>query len=756
MLIMNRLFSIMLFLILLSNVCWAGGNKEKDVKPTPQVQQQQVQPAQPSASKYWTGDGGKGISLAILAPKATGLAENQNYLPALVQGEFVSNFTGYSAISVLDRQSLDNQYAELFSGYYDDNAEGIYDLGKLAPTNYIMGGNITRTATGYALQMQITRTEDKMTTASYSGTFTFAELDNLTGIRRSSLELLQKMGVTLTALAQGELTKAETGNRVNAQTALARGITAQRQGTEVAALSYFFQAAAFEPSLVEAVNRSSILAANISSGNIGEDVRNDIQWRRDWVTRLTETEQYFDNFNKTQSMPYTLFYKSEIKQGVINYQNETVNLSIETILRCNTNLPSSITKALQTIYNGLEATKRKDVWGLGNWPRQGVTNLKPFERRSKNFAVVVELLNSQNKVISRQTIQVGGYWELTLDSKPIDYRISADDKKTVNFNVNANDITDNLTIRIASVNGIDIQTATQSGVLQIISLPADKFNFFNDCIINRNGEIVYKGKDKTIILDTIWDEPIITINRFVIENKGDVSTLIIGDNVRTIGNEAFANNRLRNVIIGNNVTVIGNRAFINNWLEKITIGNNVKTIGDEAFSGTAPRFTGHPAPGESYTQVSGRGNSLTQVVIPNSVQKIGERAFALNLLTSISIPDNVISIGKEAFFHNPIRTIIIGNGVTSIIDLFNTCDVRYINNNKDIQNFPNTSSSDTIVSVTIGSNVLVPTVETIRNSNRNNLGEWRFATEFGDFYNRNKNKAGIYTYEHGSWRYRPQ
>jgi hypothetical protein len=102
-------------------------------------------------SPAYTGDGGKGRSIAILAPTGTGLAENQNYLPTLVQGEFVSNFSGYSAISVLDRVSLDEQYAELLSGYYDDDAKAGQDLGHLPPTEYIMSGSITKTATGYAL-----------------------------------------------------------------------------------------------------------------------------------------------------------------------------------------------------------------------------------------------------------------------------------------------------------------------------------------------------------------------------------------------------------------------------------------------------------------------------------------------------------------------------------------------------------------------------------------------------------------------------
>jgi hypothetical protein len=429
------------------------------------------------APSYWIGEGGRGISIAILAPKATGLEENQSYIPALVQGEFVSNFSGYSAISILDRERLDDQYAELLSGYYDDNAEAGLDLGHLTPTTHIMGGSITRTATGYALQIQITKTADKMTTASYSGTFTFMELDNLTGIRRASLELLQKMGVTLTENAQQELAGAAAENRVTAQTALAQGITAQRQGTEVAALSYYFQAANDDPSLVEAVNRSSILNANISSGNIGNDVRNDIAWRRDWIARLAEAEQFFDSFSRTHSISYTLFYVSDkITQGAINYTNETVNLSIETRLHSSSIWRLSIERALQAVYDGLNATRRKDTWGLAGWPRQGVTNLNAFARRSQNFSVVFELLNDHEKVIGRQTLQAGGYWELNSDRSRLVININADVRRIINFqNVNANDITDRMIIRVATVNGTAAETAAQNGILQIRAVSRNEF-----------------------------------------------------------------------------------------------------------------------------------------------------------------------------------------------------------------------------------------------------------------------------------------
>ena len=553
------------------------------------LQTQQSQ--QPQVAQNWIGDGGKGMSLAILAPQASGLADNQNYLPSLVQGEFVSNFSSYSAIAVLDRQSLDTQYAELLSGYYDDNAKAGQDLGHLTPTTYIMGGKITKTATGYALQMQITRTADKMTTASYSGTFAFADLDNFTGIRRASLDLLQKMGVTLTTKAQGELAGAATENRVNAQTALAKGITAQQQGTEVAALSYYYQASAYDPSMSEAVNRSSILNANISSGNIGNDVRNDIAWRKTWVARLTETEQFFDSFNKTASMPYTLFYVSnEIKQlGDVNYQNETITLTVDTHLHGSGIWTLSMERALQAVWDGLNATGRKDTWQLAGWPAGGVTNLNAFAGQRNTFSVVFELLNDQNKVIGRQTLQSNGSWSLNGGGRPV-INVSADDRETLKFqNVNANDISDKMTIRIASVNGVDAATAARNGILQMRAITRAEFDFNYEFRFVK-GEIqgathrpnIPAGYGIGIKLpDVIWDEPVVSIgnNAFADYNLTD---LILGNNVQSIGAGAFKNHHLTSIILPVSVNFIGEEAFYffyreneNTKIDHIVIGVNV-------------------------------------------------------------------------------------------------------------------------------------------------------------------------------------
>jgi len=280
-------------------------------------------------------------------------------------------------------------------------------------------------------------------------------------------------------------------------------------------LSYYFQAAAFDPSMAEAISRSAAVSANISSGNIGMDARNDIQWRKDWIARLTETEQYFDNLLKTASSSlYTLCYTSDLTQSNINYTNETIDISFLTVLRYSGQRINALNRALQavaSVQTGLDATGRKKEWGLDGWSRQTVTNLRPYDNLWKNFTVAVELVNSKNQIIGKQTFQASGTGNVVFGTSP-EIRISAGNIRTITFaNVKANDITDSLTIRIASVNGLDAKTAAQNGVLQIRLLTEAEWNFSNDFEF-KNGQITaYKGKGGTIVIDTVWGEPVTSI-----------------------------------------------------------------------------------------------------------------------------------------------------------------------------------------------------------------------------------------------------
>ncbi|MDR2583409.1 MAG: leucine-rich repeat protein [Fibromonadaceae bacterium] len=511
------------------------------------------------------------MKLAVLEPEGKGFSEDEQWMLSLTQSSIAGDFNKYSTITIIDRQNLEaimSEWKHSLSGMTSD--EDAIKIGNLANASHILTGRITKTPNAFMLELAITDAETGKRRASYPPkAVTLSSLENLSAIKEASADLLTQLGVNLTKSQLAELKGPAASAQVQAQTALAHGVVAERQGTSVAALSYYFQAATFDPSLKEAVNRSSVLNANISSGNMGDNVRNDIQWRKQWVDRLAETERFFDRFNKAKSMPYTLFYSKEINQGKINYQSETVAISIETYLYGSEVWAVSIERALQAVYDGLNATKRKDDWGLDRWPQRGVTELNAFERRSNNFSVVFELVNNQNKVIGRQALQAGGSWGLNWSGRPR-VEISNADRKTLDFqNVNANDITDNLTIRVASVNDVNAKTAVMNGVLQIKAITKSEADLYDSFRFSR-GEV--QG----------------FADRYAENAKGLViPNAIWGDPVTSIGKEAFKNAELTSVTIPNGVTSIGDEAFYehysgpfiskfnNRHLRRITIGTNV-------------------------------------------------------------------------------------------------------------------------------------------------------------------------------------
>ena len=582
------------------------------------------QPAQ--ASGFWTGNGGRDIRLAVLEPEGRGLSESEQWMLSLIQSSITGDFNKFSAMTIIDRQNLERIFAEWkesMSGAYSD--EGRIRIGQLANASHILTGTITQTPTALMLEFSVTDVTSGQRTASYSPRpVSPLALENLSAVKEASADLLRQLGVTLTVAGLEELKRVPNTARIQAEAALARGIFAQRQGTEVAALSYFFQAAAFDSSLFEAANRSSIMFANISSGNIGADIRNDIVWRRSWVARLTETEEIFHTLINVADPPYTLFYSTGIETGNINYQHETASLSIPINLSANGawfNAMNRSLQAAQAVLDGLSTTNRKNEWGLARWPRQGVSNTNPFASvKQYDIAVTFELVNEHGRVIGNQTIRLRPSFSINLNNYGrFTVSFTENTPSTVTFNaVRADDISDNLTIRVASVNEAPPQNARFA--ISAISREERQQNIFlrieRGVVLGFNPSLSANQRAQyrnLVIPSEAWDEPVIAI-----------------------GNGAFANQQLTSVTIPNSVASIGSNAFANNQLVSITIGNSVTSIGNEAFA----------------------NNRLTRVTIPNSVTSIGVRAFSGNNLT-ISIPNSDIIIDTRD--DQRYRTVRIGN-----------------------------------------------------------------------------------------------
>jgi TolB-like protein len=562
---------------------------------------------EPVRTTYWTGNGASDLSVAVLVPDGRGLAAGETYLPTMVQGVLVGDFTKFSAMKVLDRQNLEKVIAEGESGYYADESNFV-QLGNVANVQYILNGALQKTGQGFSLQLKITDAASGASKAAYTGNVPAAELEDLSGVKKASADLLTQLGVTLTEAGKTSLLGAADSSAVQAETALARGITAQRSGTVVEALSYYYEAAKFDPSLAEAASRGSVLSADIQGGNIGQNVRNDIQRRAAWVKTLDEAAAFFK-----QHPPYEIVYDPTLTQGNINYARETAEMSFKVKLINTTGF-----KIIYDLYQGLEKTGRRREWGIS-------VDSIIHEAIPYRYEITAALTNEDGETIGSTT----GRFEPKRGSFDADTEINYGFRQndfTLRFSgVNANKITDSLTVSIVSINGIDAKTAGAQGYMSVstedfAALAALGAPFRTEwSLFGGIGITGYTGPGGNLVIPPkISRWPVTSIGLGAFSQKG-LTSVIIGNSVTFIDMAAFSGNRLTSVTIGNSVTSIGRGAFSGNRLTSVTIGNSVTSIGREAFS----------------------GNQLTSVTIGNSVTSIGREAFLRNQLTSVTIPANV-------------------------------------------------------------------------------------------------------------------
>ncbi|MDR2093901.1 MAG: tetratricopeptide repeat protein [Treponema sp.] len=596
----------------------------------------------------YTGDGGKGASITIFAPESKGLADDQQYLPELVQGELMSNFSAYSAISVFDRMNLDKIYSEALSGYYEDDDRAGIDLGHLTSTDYFMYGSITKTATGYALQLQITKTADKTIVAPYSGTFTFAELDNLIGVRRASRDMLEKLGVSLTDKAKTELGGAAAEQVVNAQIALSRGIEAMKKGTVVEALSYFVQSQSYDPQLAEAANRVNIVSANISSGNIGADARNDIAWRKAWLERLTECEQWVTNYVRNTPVPTYLYYSTDLKQEDIDYNRETLSISIEEIaLRVDDRYDwaAPIIGVVNPVYAGLKATGRASAWEIGNWPNSNVARgLSALWNKIPEYETMIELVNDAGEVIGRRSVRLSAGWRTGFSSGEA---LSSRSMTTTDVRftgVDANKITDRLSIRIASLNGTDVEEAAKTNSVSIVT----RDEYWRT--VAQRDLAFYKGDDDRALAD--YNEAIRLNPRAAnaYYNRG----LIYYNKYDYARAEADFNQAVSFGLYN---------AGVKELLAKSYMALNCKFEDRNIITGTVTgRAKDIAIPTQKSRFLTKYTGSSKSIVIPEQINGIpvggiGERAFADLGIFSVVVPDTVTYIWSNAFTNGYQKTI---------------------------------------------------------------------------------------------------
>lgn len=237
-----------------------------------------------------------------------------------------------------------------------------------------------------------------------------------------------------------------------------------------------------------------------------------------------------------------------------------------------------------------------------------------------------------------------------------------------------------------------------------------------------------------------------------------VTTCILGDSIRTIGESAFSGCvNMKSITIGSNVEEIKKDAFRNcSNLTDITIPQNVTTIGRTVFNGcsklksivwnakhvvtvwnsssSAP-FYGIRSQIESFTigdsvevvpyWICYEMNHITSITFPEKLNAIRDNAFVgcSGLTCPIVIPDNVTYLGQGAFDNcSNIPSATIGDGIINIYGFtFGDCT--------------------NLTSITIGKNVSHVELGAFYGCNRLNSIVWN-AINCEDFSN---NKTPFYS-----------
>ena len=201
-------------------------------------------------------------------------------------------------------------------------------------------------------------------------------------------------------------------------------------------------------------------------------------------------------------------------------------------------------------------------------------------------------------------------------------------------------------------------------------------------------EIVFPASMKTIpegILENTQVEKIVLsegveeIGDYAFANNKLLKSVVFPSTLKKIGRGAFMNSNLESVTLPSGLEEIAEKAFFNNKLSAVTLPTYLKTLGDYAFSNNNLKEVTLPSRlevlgtafvdnselskitfSEGLKEITSAfsGTSIKSVVLPKSLEKIGDRAFYnLKSLADISIPENVTSIGNEAFYNTGLTSI---------------------------------------------------------------------------------------------------
>ena len=256
------------------------------------------------------------------------------------------------------------------------------------------------------------------------------------------------------------------------------------------------------------------------------------------------------------------------------------------------------------------------------------------------------------------------------------------------------------------INEIYYNLIEKAGQAEVTRNPNNYSNSYSGSVVIPES-VVYEGKNYSVtsigssafykcsgLTSVTIPNSVTSIGNSAFSGCSGLTSVTIPNSVISISDYAFYECRgLTSVTIPNSVTSIGQEAFYCcRGLTSVTIPNSVTSIGSGAFDGCGGLTSVHISDIVAWCKISFddfysnplvnahhlflNGSEVKNLVIPNSVTSIGDRAFqSCSGLTSVTIPNSVTSIGNQAFYNcSGLTSVTIPNSVTFIgYQAFQSC-----------------------------------------------------------------------------------
>ena len=394
---------------------------------------------------FFTGDGGSAIGVVIERPVGEALAADDEFALDFIQNILQNNFTKYTAVKAS---------AQINDGIL----LGLENI-------LILTTNLNKVGNTFALRM----------TAAHGGTastqaFYFAQnilpttILNAQAINEGFLSILQQLNVTLTDEGISSV-RNPSADEVQAALNLARGNMAERRGNPIEMLTYLYNAAAYNPGMLEAGNRFDVLSQMLAAGDTGQAIGGDLQTREQWKEILDEFDRFYN-----KHPPFTLTYNPLPSQrGHTDYDNRTAMMQFEASFHEDVSF-NAMQEVFTTLTTGLRSTGNQTLWGFATRPYRS-----PLFSAFRYYSIKAELVNVRDEVVATETFRVRSRIFLLRD------KLYADTTQKLSISFKpiriGDELTENMVVRITSIDDIETEKAMQDGYVKIVpssEIPRDK------------------------------------------------------------------------------------------------------------------------------------------------------------------------------------------------------------------------------------------------------------------------------------------